>query len=272
MKNFILVIALIVIAQGCSHGNRGSKDVEISKPTPKGPVITIPHDINKPTLPPKVGTPSFSLQYDGPLSTRKVDYFYVDNNKYSKEEIAKLKAQGTKVFCYYSSQYEKWRKDAGEFPKEDIGKSIPGWSGESFVNPKSEKVKAIMMNRMKLAKEKGCDGQDPDNTDFYGFTTGFDNSMKAAKEYALWICNEGHKLGLLYSHKNSLKMIDEMGDCPDAFQNEECQNFDECDYYSKVKVTKPVFNIEYGRCKKVPGIYSIRKDMEAMDEWEELCK
>ena len=75
---------------------------------------------------------------------------------------------GKKVICYFSAgSYEDWRPDASEFKKEDLGRDLDGWPGEKWLDLDSENVRRVMKGRVELAKEKGCDGVDPDNVDGY---------------------------------------------------------------------------------------------------------
>lgn len=224
-----------------------------------------------PTAPP-VDRPvkSWALQYNDPLVVKKRDYFVLDLYGYSKQDIQKLKANGTKVFCYFSSQYENYRPDSADFKPEDLGRNLDSWPGEKWINPKSANVRTIMLKRVTYAKSQGCDGIDLDNIDFYTFKTGFDNSKEAAIDYVKYICNEVHKQGMLFNQKNALDMIADLKDCADTYQNESCQVYNECDYYNQVD--KPIFHIEYKPCKKMDGFYSVQKDQQRMAAEETECQ
>lgn len=72
------------------------------------------------------------------------------------------------MLCYFSAgSYENWRPDAAQFTQSDLGLDLDGWAGEKWLNTNSENVRRIMKDRIDLAKEKGCDGVDPDNVDGY---------------------------------------------------------------------------------------------------------
>jgi hypothetical protein len=82
--------------------------------------------------------------------------------------IAQLHKLGKKVICYFSAgSYENWRPDAKSFKDGDMGKNVDDWPGERWLNLSSQNVRDIMKERIKVAKEKGCDGVDPDNVDGY---------------------------------------------------------------------------------------------------------
>jgi Glycoside-hydrolase family GH114 len=86
----------------------------------------------------------------------------------SKDTIQTLHRLGKKVICYFSAgSFEDWRPDAGQFLDSDKGKTMKGWPNEKWLNLNSDNVRSIMISRLKMAKDKGCDGVDPDNTDAY---------------------------------------------------------------------------------------------------------
>jgi hypothetical protein len=88
-----------------------------------------------------------------------VDLFY-----HNADQIAKLKAQGKKIICYFSAgSAEIWRPDYDSFNKSDIGTPLDGWAGESYLNIKSPAVLEVMKKRIQLGSAKGCDAIDPDN-------------------------------------------------------------------------------------------------------------
>jgi hypothetical protein len=96
----------------------------------------------------------------------KVAVIDIDMFDNDKATIEKLKKDGKKVICYFSAgSRENWRDDADRFTSKDYGKVLDGWEEENWVNVKSQNVKNIMADRIKLAAGKGCDAVDPDNTD-----------------------------------------------------------------------------------------------------------
>jgi hypothetical protein len=88
-----------------------------------------------------------------------IDLFYTPASS-----IQALKAAGKQVICYFSGgTSEDWRDDWSQFKESDKGSCLPEWSGERWLDVKSENVWKIMAARIALAAEKGCDGIDPDN-------------------------------------------------------------------------------------------------------------
>ncbi len=213
--------------------------------------------------------PAWSIQYQGAIQRRKKDYHVVDLFDVSAADLRALKADGTRPIAYFSSQYEKWRSDAGKFPAKDLGKNLDNWPGERWVNPNSTAVRQIMRERMRLAKQRGFYGVDVDNVDFYHFNTGFDNSQAKAAEYIRFLAAEAHRNGLRYSLKNALELVPKLKHQVDFFQNEQGIQYNELDVYRGIG--KPVFNIEYRKPRRgVPGIYTLYKPSQSMDGREEV--
>jgi len=184
------------------------------------------------------------------------DYVIFDMFDTSKEDFQKCHSMGAKMFCYFSSQYESWRPDSHSFGA--LSSKLDNWQGERWVVPSDSKNLIVMVNRLYLAKEK-CDGVDIDNIDRPGH-----------EEYILNIFKTAKMMGLMVSQKNAIEKIEYFRPWVDVYQNEECQKYNECDFYEKVG--KPVFNIEYGSCKKINGMYSVKKDVIKMDKEEHECK
>jgi hypothetical protein len=100
--------------------------------------------------------------------TPDVDIFDVDLFDTSSSTIAQLHKLGKKVICYFSAgSYESWRSDAKDFKDGDLGHNLDDWPGEKWLRLGSQNVRDIMKKRIGMAKQKGCDGVDPDNVDGY---------------------------------------------------------------------------------------------------------
>jgi hypothetical protein len=77
--------------------------------------------------------------------------------------ISSFKSSGKKVICYFSAgTTEPNRLDLGVIPKGDRGARLTDWP-ENWLNLRSEIVWNVMKERIRVAKEKGCDAIDPDN-------------------------------------------------------------------------------------------------------------
>lgn len=217
---------------------------------------------NKPDKPVRTGPVNplkvFHLNYKAEKDWSKCDssdYVVFDMFDTSKEDFQRCKAMGATMLCYFSSQYESWRPDSNQFGR--LGGDLGNWDGERYVQVSDPANLAVMFSRLIMAKDK-CDGIDLDNIDANGH-----------KEYVLQIFKKAKELGLLVSQKNAIEDIDFYSQYVDLYQNEQCQQFDECEGY--FNLGKPVFNIEYQSCKQVPQMYSVRKDIKLMNKWEVLC-
>ena len=180
-----------------------------------------------------------------------VEIYDIDLFDSSAELIARLKQEGKKVICYFSAgSYEEWREDADEFPENVLGRPLQGWPGERWLDIRSDKVKEIMKRRLDLAKEKGCDGVEPDNVDGYLNNTGFPLTAQDQLKYNIFIATEAHKRGLSVALKNDLEQIQYLVDYFDFSINEQCHEYNECDMLMPfINAGKPVLNAEYANNK-----------------------
>jgi hypothetical protein len=102
-----------------------------------------------------------------------VGAYFIDLFDTPASTIASLHAQGKKVVCYFSStSADDWREDWDQFADSDKSDQIPDWTHQYYVNIRNPdptgatltNVWRIMLNRINLAQQKGCDALDPDNT------------------------------------------------------------------------------------------------------------
>jgi endo-alpha-1,4-polygalactosaminidase (GH114 family) len=174
---------------------------------------------------------SWHWQLQGTLNTYlDVDIYDIDLFDTDKEVIRTLKNDSKQVICYFSAgSYESWRDDADQFSSSILGNDLDGWEGERWLDIRDESLKLIMQNRLDLAREKGCDGVEPDNVDGYVNSTGFDLSYDDQLNYNIFLAKEAHKRGLSIALKNDLEQIKELSAYYDFALNEECFTYDECD-------------------------------------------
>jgi len=184
-----------------------------------------------------------------------VDLYDIDLFDVSSETIAALKADGKRVICYFSAgSYEDWREDSATFSDELLGLELDGWEGERWLDISNEKLAPIMQARLDLAKEKGCDGVEPDNVDGYSNDTGFNLDATNQLAYNKFLANEAHKRGLAIGLKNDLSQVEELVDFFDFALNEQCHYFGECELLEPfITLNKPVFNAEYESSYIVDG-------------------
>ena len=185
-----------------------------------------------------------------PLNTSyAVDLYDVDLFDTDSAAIAALHADGRKVICYFSTAWEDWRPDAGDFPAAALGNNMSGWPGEKWVDFRDPAVLAIMAARMDTARTKGCDGVDPDNVNAYEqgqSATGFDLTAADQLAFNRALAAAAHQRGLAVGLKNDLNQISDLVTEFDFSINEQCYFFGECDLLQPfVAAGKPVFQLEY---------------------------
>lgn len=217
---------------------------------PYGPwkTITKEHTIPwKDWYRPKNGV-SWQWQLQGDInSSYNVKIYDIDLFDSNSSLINYLQQSGKKVICYFSAgSYEKWRKDSVDFPESVLGNKLDGWVGERWLDISNPAIKPIMLARLDLALNKGCDGIEPDNVDGYMNNSGFDLTSQQQLDYNKFIANEARKRGLSVGLKNDLSQIEKLKDFFDFSVNEECHEFNECQTLLPfIKQNKPVLNAEY---------------------------
>ena len=220
-----------------------------------------------------VGTDNFAS-----VSVYDIDLF--DN---TAQTINALHEAGKKVICYFSAgSYEDWRPDANSFPKSVLGNDLSGWPGERWVNTNSDVVRNIMIQRLELAKNKSCDGVDPDNIDAYGNDNGLGLTQHDAINYIQFLATESHSRGMAVGLKNAGEIVTDVTGVVDWEVNEQCVLYNECELFIPfITVDKPVFHIEYSNdtsagylrtvCNESPSNFSTLVKHIQLDEWYETC-
>jgi hypothetical protein len=96
----------------------------------------------------------------------EADLFVVDLFGTSSDTIALLRDTGLNTVCCFSvGVQEQWTDDTEDFVPETIGNSVQTVQGENWVDITATSVREIMVQRMVLAQDKGCDGVAPDYMD-----------------------------------------------------------------------------------------------------------
>ncbi|MGJ8645519.1 MAG: endo alpha-1,4 polygalactosaminidase [Marinomonas colpomeniae] len=191
---------------------------------------------------------TWQWQLDGVVNEDyDVDIYDIDLFDSSAELIQRLQASDKKVICYFSAgSYEDWRSDAAVFMPQDLGKTLNGWDNERWLDIRSKNVREIMLARLDMAVQKGCDGVEPDNVDGYRTNTGFSFRSNDQLTFNRLLADEAHKRGLAIGLKNNLDQARSLSDHFDFAVNEQCFEFSECRTLSIfIKKGKPVLNAEY---------------------------
>jgi hypothetical protein len=197
--------------------------------------------------------------------------------------IAALHDQGTRVVCYFSAgSHEGGRPDSSRFPRAAIGAAlrIP-YENESWLDTRDVTVRRIMLERMDLAVQKGCDAVDPDNMDGYSNHTGFPLTADTQLDYNTFVAEAAHARGLAIGLKNDLAQVSALLPHFDFAVVEQCLVYDECRLAAPfVSAGKPVFEVEYGSqataattCPQTNalGFDGLVKNQE-LDAWRVACR
>lgn len=247
MKDVFFYSLLLLILSACGGGSGGSDDAGIDDITEVSIDPNVPPVTNTDVYQPPVFV-TWQWQLLGTVNTSyDVEIYDIDLFDSSEALIQQLQATGKKVICYFSGgSYEEWREDAGQFPEATLGNALDGWPGERWLDIRSEAVSTIMLARMDLASQKGCDGVEPDNMDGYTNGSGFSLSATDQLAYNRSIANAAHTRGLSVGLKNDLEQVSALVSYFDFAVNEQCFEYSECDLLTPfIDAGKPVLNAEY---------------------------
>ena len=193
-------------------------------------------------------TTTWQWQLSGSLNLNyNVDLYDIDLFDVDPAQISALRNDGRHVICYFSAgSYEQWRVDAMQFPEPALGNSLDGWDGERWLDIRNQDVRTIMLQRLELAVQKGCDGVEPDNIDGYSNQSGFALTSQDQLDFNRFLAQQSHDRNLAIGLKNDLDQIPQLIADFDFAVNEQCFEFDECELLQPfVDAGKPVFNVEY---------------------------
>jgi hypothetical protein len=179
--------------------------------------------------------------------TIRANVYDIDGFNTSREAIATIHSQQSKAICYLSAgTWEKWRPDAGKFPRKVIGISN-GWKGEQWLDIRQTAILLpIMQARVDMCKDKGFDAIEFDNVDAYRNKTGFPIKNTDQFYFNALLANMAHRAGLAVGLKNDTDQIQQLLPFFDFAINEECFQYDECDELIPfIYANKAVLNVEY---------------------------
>lgn len=197
---------------------------------------------------PKPGT-SWQWQLLGTIDTSlAVQMYDVDLFDTPDGVIASLHARGIRVVCYFSAgSHENWRADSAELSSSVLGSALDGWAGERWLDIRAPAVRTQMQARLARAKQRGCDGVEPDNVDGYANASGFPLTSADQLSFNRFLAKEAHALGLSIGLKNDLDQVPMLVGDFDWALNEECAKYNECDALEPfIAANKAVFHVEYG--------------------------
>lgn len=214
--------------------------------TPADPPVVPPVVETKRWIPSVTDT--WQWQLTGDIDTSyAVNVYDIDLFDTPESTIDALKARGVRVVCYFSGgSSEDWRADFKKLNAADMGNNLDDWAGERWLDTRSNNVRTIMKARLDLAREKGCDGVEPDNVDGYINNPGFPLTAATQLDYNLFLATEAHARDLAIGLKNDVDQLAKLAPHFDFAVNEQCHQYDECGGYTAfTSQGKPVFNAEY---------------------------
>lgn len=189
--------------------------------------------------------------------TIPADVYDIDAFDNSAEDVTKLKSLrlGRRVICYISAgSWEDWRPDAAAFPDSVKGNTLDGWPNEKWLDVRQTEILIPLMRaRMQMCKDKGFDAVEPDNLDAYSNDSGFPLNFIDQVNYLRLLSAEAHALGLSIGLKNAGAIAKEVSPYFDWALNEQCYQYNECDYLTTYFVNKgkAAFVVEYTVPKSV---------------------
>jgi hypothetical protein len=206
-----------------------------------------------------VGT-TWQWQLSGQLDlSYNVGVYDVDLFDTSAATVAAIHAKGAKAICYMETGgWETYRPDANKYPAAVLGRTMPGYPNERYVDISQLAVlRPIIGARLDLCAQKGFDGVEPDIddslTDVGAGGIGYPVTYGDQLAFNRMVAEEAHARHLAIGLKNGTfganpeKFTADMQPLVDFAVNEEClAGGDVC---STLKVFtdngKPVFHTEY---------------------------
>jgi len=177
-----------------------------------------------------------------------VKVFDIDGFDTSTATVAALHARGTKVVCYMDvGTLEPGRPDDNLIPTRDAGSSVQGFQSERWLNIADlNGLKAMILDRLSICKNKGFDAVEPDNVDGYTNSTGFPLTAQEQLTFNMFVANTAHNLGLSVGLKNDNDQTAQLQPYFDWALDEECNFYSECNTEDPfINANKAVFNAEY---------------------------
>ncbi|KAF1948142.1 hypothetical protein CC80DRAFT_392549, partial [Byssothecium circinans] len=171
------------------------------------------------------------------------------------ETMRTMNQLGQKTICYFSAATaENWRDDYKKFDKKDLGKELPDWPGERYLDIRRDNVFKVIQKRIDLAASKGCNAVEPDNVDVYSNDHGFSPEITPGDTVAYLhkISTYARSKGMSVGIKNCIEILGDIFPDVDFAISEECVQYVNCTAYANFTTAprpgtegKPVFEVEY---------------------------
>ena len=194
--------------------------------------------------------------------------------------VAALHSRGRRVACYLDAgTLEPGRPDSGDFPAAVVGKELPDWPGEHWLDIRRLDVLGpILERRLDLCRRKGFDAVEPDNVDAYANDSGFPLTAADQLRFNRFLASAAHARGLSVGLKNDLDQVAALQPDFDWALDEQCFQYHECERLQPfVRAGKAVFVAEYeldtaSFCPsaRAAGVMAMRKRL-SLDAWRQTC-
>ncbi|WP_236654750.1 endo alpha-1,4 polygalactosaminidase [Streptacidiphilus anmyonensis] len=224
---------------------------------------------------------SWQWQLTTPVDTSvRADVYDIDADDNAASVVAALHRSGRRVICYVNAgSWEPYRPDAGNYPKELLGRPLDGWPDERWLDVRRlDLLTPLLAHRLDECRTKGFDGVEPDNMDGYENDTGFPLTAADQLAFDRAVARLAHQRGLAVGLKNDFDQVAALRPDFDYGVDEQCAELRTCAALTAfVKAGRPVFDAEYAVptsafCAQTRGlgISAIRKHLE-LDAWRQTC-
>jgi len=193
--------------------------------------------------------PGMRLQYQlvGAIDEdADAELFVIDLFETSKTQLFRLHSQDRVVVAYVSAgSYEPWRPDAQRFPDTALGQPLPDYPNECWVDFRDKTVRAVLLERLVLAADKGFDGVLLTSIDAYRVDNGFGFDAVEQLDFNLWLADQAKAQGLATGLSGDWNQGEKLAASYDFAIHMGCLETNRCDEllpYRKLK--RPVFDLE----------------------------
>ncbi len=181
-------------------------------------------------------------------SVYDIDLYGPDGVTLNAAAVRAIRRRGGYAVCYVDAgTWERWRPDAGSFPRGLLGRSN-GWPGERWLDIRRRSTLLTLMSR-RVAKcaEAGFEAVEFDNVDGYANQTGFHLTASDQLAYDRALAALAHRDGLAAGLKNDYAQVAALAPSFDFAIDEQCLRYDECGLLGPfVRSKKAVYDVEYG--------------------------
>ncbi len=262
-KDFVLLIALIIISQSCSHKETNDSSKQEGQTNNQSPPIGELSSTSS-TANGRSFAPSDSFRFAFNVDVKDViddsRVYYFSSSVSTSPYRNKLK---NKIFIGYLSigSSENWRDDYEQLKKYNY-KKYANWSGEYWLDiSKWREYLPVMHARIDKLKSNGFDCLYLDNVSSWKYSSTIEEMVK----YLEAVSSYAHFYGMCIGINGGYDVADKVVSTYDFLIVENPQKYKELHYYdSFVKAGKPVHNLVYDSkdCYKIPGHQVQQYDLE----------